>query len=198
MGYTSPVLRRLFGFLVSASPERSRRRRWLGAFVAICLALILLVLAWTFLVPDIVIDPGMLLVGVAACMIAWTFYVFIDRRPPATGTVVVNYDFKLVQPSLPGGRYRFELEVFHELEVRGRHERQRQALIELVFKKQDHPDVWEFCQREIARFLKDHRRLASERYPDSTILVAPPPRSRARLRGRNPSSRSTPATTPDT
>ncbi len=124
----------------------------------------------------------MVLFGIAACIVAWGFYVAIDRQPPTTGTVVVNYDFKLTQPSFPGGRYRFEFEVFWEREVRGRHERERQAMIELVFKKSEHPEVWVFCEREIGRFLKEHRRLAAARFPDAMILTAPPPRTRSRRR----------------
>lgn len=171
---------RLFGLLGSSTHGNGRRRRRLGAFVAIVLALALAALAWTIFVPDfeIRLDPAMVLFGIAACIIAWSFYALVDRRSTSAGTVVVNYDFKLTQPSLPGGRYRSELIVFYELEVRGRLERQRQAVVELIFKKSEHPDIWAFSEREIGRFLKEHRKLAAQRFPEATILCAPPPRTR--------------------
>ena len=170
----------LFG---RSSPLRRRRRA--AAFSAIVAALVLAGVAWTLFLPDfqIRLDLAMILFGCAACIVAFSLYLFVDRRAQTGATVVVNYDFRLVQPSLPGGRYRFELVVFYEIESRGKHERQRQAHIELAFKRQEHPDLWRWCGREIARYLRAHKRVAAERYPDALILCAPPPNKRARPRG---------------
>lgn len=166
--------------------SRSDRRRRAGALALVLAAGILAILIWALL-PDfqIRLDPAMLLFGLAACILAWSLYLAASR-PGSRGAqvVVVTYDLRLSQPTLPGGRYRFELTVWSEVALQGRRERRRQAHVELVFRKGDHPEVLAWCNTRVERYLRAHRRLAERLYPEATVVLAPMLGRRRLLRSR--------------
>lgn len=163
----------LFGRLVFGSVRTPARRRATALLLGgVALALIVVALA---VVPrfEIRLDPAMILFGVAAVILAWAVYLAVSKRPAASETVTVSYDLRVAQPAFPGGRHRFELQIFYEVEARGRRERERQARIELLFRAGDHPDLLEWTSAQVGAYVKAHRRLAAKRHPDARIVTLP-------------------------
>jgi len=176
------VLRRLLAWFSFALGSRGRR---IALFVLIAVGAV--GVAGAVLVPDfrIVIDPAAIVFGVAACILAWTLYTLAARRRTSARSVAVTYELKLQQPTFRGGRYRFELEIWYELDLASGRERARQARIELVFKRGDHPDLWSWANTQVDEYLRAHRRIASRRFPGADVVALPSPHKRA-LRARRP------------
>ncbi len=168
---------RLRSLLRRASLPRGRRGRFIALLVLGGGGLLLLASAGLarLLQIHVRIDPGMILLGAAAVITSLTLFLWLERRPLADPVVTVNYDFRLVQPALPLGRYRLLLEIFYDVERGGRRERSRQARIDLQFRRQDHPEILEWCSSQIAGFLHSHERLAARRWPRAEVASGPPP-----------------------
>ncbi len=166
------MLRRLRSLI-----PRSRTFRWvLVALVCGPIVLLgLLALSSMLLRFEIEIDLAKVGYAVALVIVAITAYLIVRYRQQPKDSLTVGYNYKLVQPVLPIGRYSFTLEVFYEQDVKGERRQMRQALIELKFKKADHPDILAWCCSQISGQLAKHGRLAAERFPGSQILLGPEP-----------------------
>lgn len=125
---------------------------------------------------DVEVDLAMVLYAVAATLVAAGLVLWIRHRLRPRQTVSVGYGYKLIQPRLPLGRYRFELEIYYEMERKGELHRVQQGSIEMLFKRGDHPELMDWCRDQIRAHLDQHADLARARFPEAEILLAPPPR----------------------
>jgi hypothetical protein len=156
---------------------KSRTLRW-GLIALVCGPIVLLgliALSSMLLRIDLRIDLAMIGFAVAVVVVAVTIWSIVQYRRQPQDSLVVGYNYKLIQPVLPLGRYSFSLEVFYEHEVKGEQRRARQALIELRFKKSDHPEILEWCCAQISGQLARYGEIATERYPRTRILLGPEP-----------------------
>ena len=134
----------------------------------------LMLLAGAVMNVDMVIDLERVLYAVAATIVAIALALWVRGRMQPKTTVSVGYSYRLIQPTTPLGRYRFDLEVFYEIEEKGEHRRIDQGRIELVFKRKDHPELISWTEMQIGIRLEEHRRQAEERYPDAQVIVSEP------------------------
>jgi len=125
---------------------------------------------------DVVVDLEMVLYALVATILATGLVLWLRQRMRPRQTVSVGYGYKLIQPRLPLGRYRFELEIYYEMERKGELHRVQQGSIEMLFKKGDHPELMAWCREQICAHLDQHADLARARFPEAEILLAPPPR----------------------
>ena len=135
----------------------------------------LIALASMLLRIEVKIDLAMLGFAIALTVMAVTVHAVIRYRLEPKKAVTVGYNYKLVQPFLPRGRYTFSLEVFYEHDIKGERRHSRQALIEMKFKKNDHPDLLEWCCGQISGQLAKHGELAAARFPSAQIVLGPEP-----------------------
>ena len=149
---------------------------WLLALaLAPALVLILFLVVGSFLKIDLSIDLGMVMWAVAIVVVAAIGYqLFVVYLRPRQ-TVSLGFNYKLIQPVLPLGRYLFRLEIFYEFEEKGARERVEQANIEMKFRGKDHPEVLQWCCGQIAENLRKHARFAGERYPGAKVFLPPEP-----------------------
>jgi hypothetical protein len=171
-GTRQPILKRLKRLL----PRRGRVK-WLVAAVLIG-PFLMLGLLWGFgllLGTSIRIDVGLILLSIAAIIAALALYQAVQHWNAPNFAVTVNYNFRLTQPALSVGRYSFRLEVFYEVEEKGERQRIQQGTIEMLFRRKDHPELFEWCRNQIATQLTRHRELAAARYPNAQILLSPEP-----------------------
>lgn len=121
------------------------------------------------------IDLAMIGFAIGFVVVAVTIWSLLEYRRQPKDALVVGYNYKLIQPMLPLGRYSFSLEVFFEHEVKGEQRHARQALIEMKFRKSDHPEILEWCCAQISGQLARYQEIAAERYPRARIIVGPEP-----------------------
>lgn len=174
------MLKRL-GKLVSRSPVLA----WTAAAVLLGppLLLGLLVLAALVLRIELRVDAAKALYALAAVVALLIVFHLVRYWLRPDEAVTVAYDYELIQPALPLGRYTFRLEVYYHLEQKGRNVTIRQGRIEMRFRRRDHPDVLEWCCAQIAANVSKHRVLAAARYPDRHVVTGPTPTPRVLERG---------------
>ncbi len=127
---------------------------------------------------ELQIDLAMVLFAVATIVLSAGVYALIVHAQKPKDSVVVGYNYRLIQPALPLGRYSFRLEVFYELEEKGQRQKVNQGTIEMRFRRKDHPELFEWCRSQISHHLDRHRELAADRFPDSRVLLTPEPSPR--------------------
>lgn len=154
---------------------RGPLRRWaVLAAVALALMLVLAVGMAVFgLGLRVQVHLGLALFAVPAAILAWAVLKLVEHRLRPRRSVTVQYDLKLIQPQLKTGRYLFQLDVYYELEERGRRQTIRQGSIELQFRRQDHPELFAWCNGQLAEHLTRHRELAARRFPGARIHAGP-------------------------
>jgi hypothetical protein len=124
------------------------------------------------------IDVAELAFATAAVFVAVTAFWVVRYWQRPRETVSIHYDLALTQPAWPaalGGRYTFRLEVYYEVQEKGRCHTLRQGSLELKFRARDHPELLRACQAEVAAQLAAHQRRAAERYPDHEVIPSPAP-----------------------
>ncbi len=119
------------------------------------------------------VDLGLALLAVPAAILAVAVVKLVDHRLRPRRSVTVQYDLKLIQPQLKTGRYLFKLDVYYELEERGKRQTIRQGSVELQFRRRDHPELFEWCSTQLTAYLSRHRELAAERFPDARVHAGP-------------------------
>jgi hypothetical protein len=124
------------------------------------------------------IDVGLILFALASAIVAWIAFLIVRYRLQPKQAVTVGYNYKLIQPALPLGRYLFQLEIFYELDHRGDRQTFQQGTIELRFRAKDHPDMLAWCCSQISSHLTRHRELATARFPTARVFLAPEPTTR--------------------
>ena len=124
---------------------------------------------------EVQIDPAKILLSFALVVLALVVWQVARYRMHPSQRVTINHSFKLEQPALPLGRYSFRLEVFYEVEQKGDRHTVQQGVVELKFRKRDHPEIFEWCRAQISEQLVRHQELATERYPDAEVQMGPTP-----------------------
>ena len=166
------MLRRL-GSLI----PKSRTLRWMlvGLVCGPIVVLGLVALGSMLLRVELKIDLAMVGFAVGLTVVALTVSAIVQYRLRPKSALMVGYNYKLIQPLFPMGRYSFSLEVYFEHDVKGERRHSRQALIEMKFKKGDHPDILAWCCAQISGQLAKHGRIAAQRYPQAQIVMGPEP-----------------------
>jgi len=165
--------------LLSLLPRRRTLRWVLAGLVGGPIVLLgLLALGSMLLRIEVKIDLAVIGFAVGLTVVALVAFLVVRHRLRPKRSLTIGYDYKLVQPLLPRGRYSFSLEVFFEHEVKGECRHSRQALIEMKFKRGEHPDVFEWCCAQISGQLAKHERIAAQRYPRAQIITGPEPTPR--------------------
>ena len=156
---------------------RASQLRWvllallLGPFLVLGMVLLVALAIGS----EVYIDPAKVLLSVAIVVLSVAAWQVARYRMRPKQRVTVNHNFKLVQPALPFGRYSFRLEVFYEVEQKGDRHTVQQGVVELKFRKNDHPEIFEWCRLQISEQLVRHQELAAARYPDAEVQLGPTP-----------------------
>ncbi|MEX1024759.1 MAG: hypothetical protein WD226_06735 [Planctomycetota bacterium] len=134
---------------------------------------------------EITVDLGLALVGAALLLftVVLAFAVRHWLRPERA--VSINYNVKLAAPAMPMGRYSFRMEVFYEIDEKGKRESSQQGTVELKFRRKEHPDIYGWCCQLISSQLSQHRVRAAHAFPDARIVAGPEP-TRVELEQRLP------------
>ncbi len=118
------------------------------------------------------------LFAVALVILALALFEVVRHWKAPKNAVTVGYNYRLVQPSLPIGRYTFELEILYHVREKGSRHTVKQGKIEMKFKRKDHPELLDWCCDQVRKQLSHHRELATASYPGALIALAPEPEPR--------------------
>lgn len=152
-----------------------KRKTW-ALILVITGAVLILALSFALAFrATITVDLGMALLGLALLAVAIVFGMAVRYWLRPENLVSINYNVKLAAPAMPLGRYSFRMEVFYEVEEKGKREVSQQGLVELKFRKKEHPDMYSWCCQQISSQLSQHRVRAAAAYPEARIVAGPDP-----------------------
>ena len=121
------------------------------------------------------IDVALVMLAVAAVVLTVGFVHLVRHWTRPKVVVHVGYELRLLQPTVPLGRYDFRLAIHYVMHDRGKRHVHQQASIVMKFKGKDHPDLLEWCTTQVSTHLEQHREAAQRLHPGAEIVVSPGP-----------------------
>lgn len=137
--------------------------------------LLFVVLAGLVTDTQVEIDVTWVVLAVAVVVLAAAVFHLVRYWVQPKQTVNVGYALELAQPMTRMGHYTFKLRVHYDSTHKGQSRVTQQAAIEMKFKAKDHPDLLEWCTRQVGGHLEEHRAHAERLYPDAHVTLSPGP-----------------------
>lgn len=145
-----------------------KRKVYIGAAV-----LIGLLLLFSLFSIQLKLDLGMILLGAALLIVAYTFYALFQYsiRPKKQIHIINKVSLNSPPPLLRSVvTYKLKISSRYEIEEKGKTREVNLDEISLNFNRSDHPKVYEYCMGIINTQIQKNLELVRQKHPDAVLL----------------------------
>jgi len=138
--------------------------------IAIAIVVIFLIIS-----NSLKIDVGNILFGIAAIGFVYVLYQYLEHKKKPKKTVNVSIKAKLIAPMIKINRYKFHIEVEHEIIDSEQTRIIKMEELDIKFREKDHPDMYKWCFDYASDKINEHINSTKLQYPNAKVTYSPVP-----------------------